>query len=163
MLKDILSISGHSGLFKYLKKSRNGIIVENLETQKRMNADATAQVNALEDISIYTDTEDLPLDKVFKAIYEHEEGKAAMNPKKASGKELREYFEKIIPDHDQDRVYSSDIKKILTWYNVLYKLDMLNFTEEEEKNEEKQSKESQSTDKEAKKEDNKDEEEKKEE
>jgi hypothetical protein len=158
MLKDILSISGHSGLFKYLKKSRNGIIVENLETKKRMNADATAQINALEDISIYTDTEDLPLDKVFKAIYEHEDGKATMNPKKVSGKELRKYFEKIVPDHDQERVYSSDIKKILTWYNVLHKLDMLNFEEEEEKEEEQEQKESQSTEQEEKKEENKDEE-----
>ena len=143
MLKDILSISGYSGLFKYVKKSRNGIIVENLETKKRMNADATAQINALEDISVFTEKEDLPLDKVFKSIFEHENGKATMNPKKASGKELKEYFGKVVPEFDQDRVYNSDIKKILTWYNVLQKLELLNFEEEkeEQEKEEDQSKE----------------------
>jgi hypothetical protein len=132
MLKDILSIAGYSGLYRYLKKSRNGIIVENLETKKRMNADATAQINALEDISVYTETEDVPLNKVFKAIYEHEGGKAAMNPKKASGKELKEYFRQVLPDYDEERVYNSDIKKIITWYNVLQKLDLLSFEEEEQ-------------------------------
>ena len=137
MLKDILAISGYSGLYKYLKKSRNGIIVENLETKKRMNADATAQINALEDISIYTDTEDMPLDEVFKRIHENENGEPAFNPKKASGKELREYFDKVIPEHDEERVYNSDIKKILTWYNLLTRLDLLNF-EEEEKGEDKE-------------------------
>lgn len=143
MLKDILSISGHSGLFKYIKKSRNGIIVENLETKKRMNADATAQINALEDISIYTETEDMPLEKVFKAMYEHEGGKAAMNPKKASGKELKKYFQNVVPDFDQERVYNSDIKKIITWYNVLHRLDMLNFEEEESEQEKDKPKEEQ--------------------
>jgi hypothetical protein len=140
MLKDILAISGHSGLYRYLKKSRNGIIVENLETKKRLNADATAQINALEDISVYTDSEDVPLEKVFKAIADHEDGKPAMNPKKASGKELRKYFEQVVPEHDEERVYSSDIKKILTWYNILQKLDLLNFEEEssEEENQEKE-------------------------
>lgn len=132
MLKDILSISGQGGLYKYLKKSRNGIIVEHLETGKRQNADATARINALEDISVYTIDDDIPLKDVFKAIHEKEEGGQTLNPKKTSSNELRQYFEEIVPEYDEDRVYVSDIKKILKWYNTLQKLDMLNFDEEEE-------------------------------
>ncbi|MGM0497627.1 MAG: DUF5606 domain-containing protein [Bacteroidota bacterium] len=135
MVKDILSISGHGGLFKYLKKSRNGIIVEHLETGKRMNADATSRVNALEDISVYTVDDDIPLKDVFKTISEKEEGGPSLNPKKASSSELREYFEEIVPEYDDERVYVSDIKKILKWYNTLQKLDMLNIEEEEEETE----------------------------
>jgi len=131
MVKDILSISGHGGLFKYLKKSRNGIIVEHLETGKRMNADATARVNALEDISVYTVDGDIPLKDIFKAISEKEDGGPSLNPKKTSSNELREYFEEIAPEYDEEKVYISDIKKILKWYNTLQKLDMLNFEEEE--------------------------------
>ncbi len=135
MLKDILSISGKGGLYKYLKKSRNGIIVEHLETGKRQNADATAQVNALEDISVYTIDDDIPLKDIFKSIHEKEEGGPTLNPKKTSSNELREYFEEIVPEYDEERVYVSDIKKILKWYNTLHKLDMLNFEEEEEEEE----------------------------
>ena len=136
MVKDILSISGHGGLFKYLKKSRNGIIVEHLETGKRMNADATARVNALEDISVYTVDGDIPLKDIFKAISEKEDGGPSLNPKKASSQELREYFEEIAPEYDEEKVYVSDIKKILKWFNTLQKLDMLNFEEDEEENKE---------------------------
>jgi len=135
MLKDILAISGHGGLFKYLKKSRNGIIVEHLETGKRLNADATARINALEDISVYTMDDDVPLKDILKNIAEHEEGGPSLNPKKASSNQLREYFENIVPEYDEDRVYVSDIKKILKWYNTLQKLDMLNFEEEEKTDE----------------------------
>ena len=136
MLKDILAISGYSGLYKYLKKSRNGIIVENLETQKRMNADPSARINSLEDISIYTENGDMALQEVFKAIREHEEGGKSLNPKKAKGEELKNYFAEIIPEYDEERVYTSDIKKILTWYNTLQALDMLNFEDSEEQEEE---------------------------
>jgi hypothetical protein len=142
MLKDILSISGQGGLYKYLKKSRNGIIVEHLETGKRQNADATARINALEDISVYTIDDDIPLKDVFKAINDKEEGGPTLNPKKTSSNELREYFEEIVPEYDEDRVYVSDIKKILKWYNTLQKLDMLNFDEEEEEETKEQKDES---------------------
>ncbi len=136
MLKDILSISGHGGLFKYLKKSRNGIIVEHLETGKRMNADATARVNALEDISVYTVDGDVPLKDIFKAISEKENGGPSLNPKKTSSNKLREYFEEIAPEYDDEKVYVSDIKKILKWYNTLQRLEMLNFEEDEQEDQE---------------------------
>lgn len=138
MLKEILSIAGYSGLYKYLKKSRNGIIVENLDTGKRMNADATARINSLEDISIYTEQGDMELKDVFKAIHEHEDGQKTINPKKAGSKELKEYFAQVIPEYDRDRVYTSDMKKILTWYNTLQRLEMIDFSEGEEQDEQKE-------------------------
>lgn len=137
MLKDILSISGYGGLFKFISQGRNGIIVESLEDKKRMNASATAKISALEDIAIFTETEDIPLKDVFKAISEKENGGEAIKHK-SSADELKNYFEEVLPDYDRDRVYVSDIKKVVQWYNILHKFDMLNFDEEEEETEEKQ-------------------------
>jgi len=139
MLKDILSISGHGGLFQFISQGRHGIIVESLETKKRMNASATAKISALEDIAIFTDTEDIALKDVFKAIYEKEDGGEAISHK-SSADELKNYFSGILPGYDRDRVYVSDIKKVVQWYNLLHKLEMLNFEEEEEDktNEEKE-------------------------
>ncbi|MEE4197922.1 MAG: DUF5606 domain-containing protein [Bacteroidales bacterium] len=131
MLKDILSIAGHGGLFQFISQGRHGIIVESLETKKRMNASATAKISALEDIAIFTDTEDIALKDVFKAIYEKENGGEAISHK-SSPDELKSYFAEILPDYDRDRVYVSDIKKVFQWYNQLHQLDMLNFDEEEE-------------------------------
>ncbi len=130
MLKDILSISGYGGLFKFISQGRTGIIVESLEDKKRMNASATAKISALEDIAIFTDTEDIPLKDVFKAISEKEDGGEAISHK-SSANELKTYFEEVLPDYDRDRVYVSDIKKVLNWYNALHKFGMLNFDEEE--------------------------------
>ena len=135
MLKDILSISGYGGLFKYISQGRNGIIVESLEDGKRMNASASAKISALEDIAIFTETEDLPLKDVFKAISEKENGGVAI-AHKSSADELKNYFAEVIPDYDRDRVYVSDIKKVVNWYNILHKFEMLNFDEEEEAKEE---------------------------
>ena len=136
MLKDILSISGYGGLFKFISQGRTGIIVESLEDKKRMNASATAKISALEDIAIFTDTEDMPLNDVFKAISEKEAGGVSINHK-SSADELKNYFSEVLPDYDRDRVYVSDIKKVINWYNILHKLELLNFEEEkEEKSEE---------------------------
>jgi hypothetical protein len=135
MLKDILSISGYGGLFKFISQGRNGIIVESLEDQRRMNASATAKISALEDIAIFTETEDIPLKDVFKAISEKENGGEAIKHK-SSANELKSYFEEVLPDYDRDRVYVSDIKKVIQWYNILHKFDMLNFDEEEKEKEE---------------------------
>lgn len=151
MLKDILSISGYGGLFKFISQGRTGIIVEALEDQKRMNASATAKISALEDIAIFTDTEDKPLKDVFKAIFDKENGGAAINHK-SSADDLKNYFAEILPDYDRDRVYVSDIKKVINWYNILHKLELLNFEEDEEEKgsentEEEKEKESKGEDK----------------
>ena len=145
MLKDILSISGYGGLYKFISQGRTGIIVEALEDKKRMNASATAKISALEDIAIFTDVEDIPLKDVFKAIYDKENGGESINHK-SSANELKDYFAEVLPDYDRDRVYVSDIKKVINWYNVLHKFDMLNFEEvEEEKSEEKETEKKEET------------------
>jgi len=135
MLKGILAISGQSGLFKMVAESKNSIIVESLDTQKRIPVYSSAKVSALEDIAIYTYEGDTPLKDVFKLISEKEEGGAAISHK-SSGKELKTYFTEILPDFDQERVYVSDIKKVLMWYNTLQEKEMLDFSEPEETEEE---------------------------
>lgn len=131
MLKGILSISGQSGLFKLVAESKNNIIVESIDTKKRQPVYSTAKVSALEDIAIYTYEGDTPLKDIFKAIAEEEDNGPAISHK-ASGNELKNYFGKVVPDYDKDRVYVSDIKKVLMWYNSLQENEMLDFTEEEE-------------------------------
>lgn len=123
-LKDILSISGEGGLFKFVAQGKNSIIVEHLKTKKRSSAHATAKVSSLEDIAIFTEGEDLPLGEVFDKIHEKENGGAAIDHKVPAG-ELLAYFEEVVPDFDHDRVYVSDIKKLIGWYNILHELDML--------------------------------------
>lgn len=132
MLKDILAISGQPGLYKLVSNAKNGIIVENLETGKRMPTYATAKVSALADIAIYTaDGEDKPLVEVLKSIRTKENGGAAIDPK-ASNDDLKKYFEEIMPEYDKERVYVSDIKKVFQWYNTIQKLNMLELLDKKE-------------------------------
>jgi hypothetical protein len=136
MLKGILSISGQSGLFKLVAESKNNIIVESLDTHKRIPVYSTSKVSALEDIAIYTETGDVPLKDIFKAISDKEEGGISISHK-ISANELKSYFEEVVPDFDKDRVYVSDIKKVLQWYNSLQEKEMLDFSELETEDEEK--------------------------
>jgi hypothetical protein len=139
-LKDILSISGEPGLFRFVAQGRNAIIVEHLETKKRRTAASSAKVSSLEDISIFTQNEDLPLGKVFNLIYEKENGGPAADSKSDAIK-LKTYFEEILPEYDKDRVYVSDMKKVVVWYNILQKLGQLVKDEpESEKEKEKEKK-----------------------
>lgn len=130
-LKDILSISGQPGLYQIVSQGKNAIIVENLETGKRMPAHARHKISTLEDIAIFTDTEDKPLRDVFQVIYKKMEGKEFADPKKLSGSELKETFENLLPDYDRDRVYTSDMKKVLGWYNILVSKGMIDLAEAE--------------------------------
>src|SRR5680860_432101 len=134
MLKGILSISGQTGLFKLVAESKNNIIVESLDTGKRIPVYSTVKVSALEDIAIYTETSDVPLKDIFKSISDKEEGGSTLSHK-SSGNELKKYFEEVVPDYDKDRVYVSDIKKVFMWYNALHEKGMLDFSETEEKTE----------------------------
>jgi len=135
MLKGILAISGQSGLFKLVAESKNNIIVESLETKKRIPVYSSTKVSALEDIAIYTETGDVPLKEIFKSISDRENGGSAISHK-SSGNELKTYFEEVVPEYDKDRVYISDIKKVILWYNTLLEKEMLDFSELEEENEE---------------------------
>ncbi len=117
----ILAISGKPGLYKLVSRAKNSLIVEALdETHKRMPAFATDRITSLGDIAMFTETEDIALYKVFNAIKELEQGRAtSLDYRKASGKELQDYFTKVLPEWDRDRVHNSDIKKLLQWYNLL--------------------------------------------
>jgi len=126
ILKDIIAISGQGGLFKYISQARNGIIVESMETGKRLQAFSSMKVNSLKDIAVYTKQEEIPLEEVLKKISEKESGGVSIDPK-AAPDELKSYFLKILPDYDQERVYVSDIKKMINWYNILQKHDLLKF------------------------------------
>jgi hypothetical protein len=124
ILKDILSISGEPGLFRFVAQGRNAIIVEHLETKKRRTAPGSAKVSSLEDISIFTEKDDLPLGKIFDLIYEKESGGLAIDSKSDANK-LKAYFEEILPEYDKNTVYVSDMKKVVLWYNILQKLGQL--------------------------------------
>lgn len=131
MLKEILSISGKPGLQKLISNSSNAIIVESLLDGKRFPAYSNSKIIALEDISIYTEDEDMPLKEVFKRMYTKENGKSALSHKESNEK-IISYFNEIVPEYDKDRVYTSDMKKIVQWYNLLTEKGILTFEEEKE-------------------------------
>ena len=120
MLKEILAISGFPGLYKMISQIKNGLIVENLETKKRMPVYSTHKISALEDIAIFTEDEEIILKDVFIRMYEYS-GKKEVLSHKSSNEELKAFFEEILPNYDKDRVYVSDIKKVVNWYNILVK------------------------------------------
>ena len=125
-LKDILVISGQSGLFKYISQGRNNVIVESLFDNKRTTIPASAKISMLNDIAIFTENEDVSLYEIFKKIQEKENGGVAI-PHKSSDAELKKYFAEVLPDYDKDRVYLSDIRKVVMWYNLLHELGITDF------------------------------------
>lgn len=114
-----------------ISQGKNAVIVENLDTGHRMPAYASARISALEDISIYTMDEEVPLADVLTKIKEKEESKEISDPKKLSNDELKDYFSQLLPEYDKDRVYVSDMKKVLSWYNNLLKHGLLDKEPEE--------------------------------
>lgn len=130
-LKDILSISGKGGLFKFIAQARNGIVVESIQDEKRHVAPPTARVSSLEDIAIFTHDEEVPLSDIFMMIHDRSEGKETLSHK-SNTDELKEFFLELVPDYDEERVYVSDIKKVFQWYNQLHSHDLLEVIEKEE-------------------------------
>lgn len=124
VLKDILAISGEPGLFKFIAQGKNAIIVEHLDTGKRTSAFSSSKVSSLEDISVFTENEDLPLGTVFDRIYDKESGGPAIDSK-SDPEKLKEYFAGLIPEYSREKVYQSDIRKIILWYNILHRKNML--------------------------------------
>lgn len=129
---EILSIAGKPGLYKVVSRTKNGIIVESIIDQKRFTAFSNERISSLEEISVFTEDEDMPLKDVLKSFYEKNDGKASIDHKSDNAK-LKTVFEEAVPDYDKERVYVSDIKKIIQWYNLLAEKKMLDFKEEEEK------------------------------
>ena len=129
MQQTILAISGKPGLYKLVTRGKNNLIVEALDaTHRRMPAFATERITSLNDIAMFTDDEEVPLTDVLESMKTLEDGKkAAVDPKKASTKELQDYFTKVLPTWDRDRVHASDIKKLITWYNLLIEAGITDF------------------------------------
>lgn len=129
MEQTILSISGKPGLYKLVSRGKANLIVELIdETHKRLPIFASDSVTSLNDIAIYTEADDIPLTKVLANVYKEENGGAVpFNYRKCSSKELRDYFAKILPEYDRDRVHDSDIKKLLQWYDILVKNGITDF------------------------------------
>ncbi|WP_028896769.1 DUF5606 domain-containing protein [Prevotella sp. HUN102] len=132
MLQTILSIAGKPGLYKLVSRAKMNLIVETLdEKHKRVPAFATDRVTSLADIAMFTESEDVPLGEVLGKVRDKEEGKvASLDWRKASAKELQDYFAEVLPDFDRDRVHNSDIKKLLQWYDILIKAGITNFEED---------------------------------
>ena len=129
-LDKILSISGKPGLFQLKTQTRSGFVAESLLDGKKVSVSIQSNVSILSEIAVYTLTEEIPLRKVFSAIKEKENGEQTSISHKDSKDKLEEYFFEVLPDYDEDRVYASDIKKIVQWYNLLHKHDLLNLEEE---------------------------------
>ena len=133
MLKDILSITGKPGLYKLVNRGNNMLIVESLLDGKRMPTYARDKIVSLGEISMYTMGEDIPLAEVLTKLGEKEGLKvASVDPKKADNDQLRDFFGEVLPDFDRDRVYPSDIRKLIQWYNILIHAGITDFSIDEE-------------------------------
>lgn len=141
MLKEILSISGKPGLFKLITQGKNMFIAESLLDGKRIPVYARDKVVSLSDISIYTLEDEVPLRQVFCHIKKKENGELIPFSPSIKQEELRKYFAEILPEYDKERVYHSDIKKIMSWYNLLIKSGFTDFEATEEKKEEDEAEE----------------------
>ena len=128
-LRTVLSVSGKPGLFKLISHQKNGVVVESLLDGKRTSIPASANVSSLGDIAIYTYEEEVPLREVFIKMAEISDSKEVLSHK-SSKNQLEDYFGEVLPKFDQERVYASDIKKVVQWYNILVKNDLLKILEE---------------------------------
>jgi len=135
-LSQIISIAGKPGLYRILNQSRGGVIVLSLQDGKKTAIGQTQRVSALSDISMYTVDGDLLLDEILKRVHAHTGGKTVDINVKDDGA-VRDFFTEVIPEHDQDRVYNSDIRKLIKWYNSLLEKDLLDFEKETDTQEDK--------------------------
>ena len=137
MLKTILSISGKPGLYKLVSQGKNMLIVESISAdKKRIPAYGHEKIISLADIAMYTDTDEVPLSTVLESLKEKENGAlATIDLKKASAEDLREFFAQVLPNFDRERVYANDIKKLISWYNLLISNGITEFSQTEEETE----------------------------
>lgn len=133
MLKNILSITGKPGLYKLVSQGNNMLIVESLLDGKRMPTYARDKIVSLGEISMYTMGDDVALSEVLTKLGAKEELKpVSFDPKKADNNQLNDFFAEVLPDYDRDRVYPSDIRKLIQWYNILIGAGITDFSTEEE-------------------------------
>ena len=139
MFERIITVSGKPGLYRLISSGRNMFVVEAIDaTHKRMPVYNSDKIVMLDDIAIYTDTEEVPLRSVFAAIYEKENAVLPFDLKMSTPEELVAYFESVMPDYDRERVYLTHIKKMYTWYNILVENGITDFTLPEEAEEVKE-------------------------
>lgn len=134
-MKDIiLAIAGRPGLYRLVSRGRNMLIVETIdEKRRRFPAGVRDRVTSLNDVSMYTEGEDKPLMEIFDAVKRKEEGKVtALNYRTATHEQLAEFMAAVLPDYDRDRVYDTDIKKLIQWYNILVSNGYSEFVEPED-------------------------------
>jgi len=139
MLKKILSVSGKPGLYQMVSQGKNMLIIESLTDKKRIPAYARDKVISLGDIAIYTNEKEVPLYEVLSSVKQKENGqKVSIELSKASPDELRAYLAELLPDFARERVYPTDIKRLLTWYNLLLEAGITEYEPQEEKQEKKE-------------------------
>lgn len=131
MLKDILSISGKPGLYKLISYGKNMVIVEGLTDKKRFPAYAHNKIISLGDIAMYTYSGEVQLGEVFDKVYAKHEGNQLDAKALSSNDALKAFFLEVMPDYDQERVYTNDIKKVVAWYNLLVGVGFTKFSSEE--------------------------------
>lgn len=131
-LDKILSIGGKPGLFKLLTQTRSGFVAESLLDGKKITVGLRSNVSVLSEIAIYTLEREVPLREVFLKIQVKEKGKKTVVGHKEEKIKLEEYFFEVLPDYDEDRVYASDIKKVIQWYNILHENGIIDFSEKED-------------------------------
>ncbi|MEP2278146.1 DUF5606 domain-containing protein [Maribacter sp.] len=135
-LEKILSVAGKPGLYKLITQTRTGFVAESLLDGKRITVSLRSSVSVLSEIAIYTLEEEVPLRDVFKKIQEKENGGKTSIGHKEEKIKLEEYFFEVLPNYDEDRVYVSDIKKVIQWYNILTDNNITDFSTEEVETEE---------------------------
>ena len=138
-LEKVIAISGKPGLFEIISRTKSGLIVESMADGKRFPVNSVHNVSTLNDIAIYTYEEEVPLKQVFTNIHEREDGKASIDPK-SDKQTLLSFFGEVLPGFDEERVYPSNIKKVVSWYNTLvesgFDFETLKEAEDEKENEE---------------------------
>jgi len=136
-LEKVISVAGKPGLFEILTQTRTGVLAQSLIDGKKITVSARENVSLLSEIAIYTLTQEMPLGSVFQKIFDQLVGEKALSHK-SSKDELEAFFFEVLPDYDEDRVYASDIKKVVQWYNLLLEKGLTDFTVAEPKQEEQQ-------------------------
>jgi len=134
-LEKILSISGRPGLYKLLTQTRSGFVAESLLDKKRITVSAQSNVSVLSEIAIYTLDEEIPLGEVFQKMQVKEKGGKTSVGHKEDKLKLEEYFFEVLPNYDEDRVYASDIKKVIQWFNILHDQGITEFVKDSQEEE----------------------------
>jgi len=137
-LDKIIAIGGKPGLFKLLTQTKSGFVAESLTDGKRLTVNLRNQVSVLSEISVFTLEEEKPLPEVFELLLQKENGSTSSISHKADKLALEEYLFEILPNYDEDRVYPSDIKKIIRWYNILVEHKLLEISEDKEQDKEEE-------------------------